>query len=301
MLHPTYEEFRERVRRVVAHTPAAALPRAFPYYFNSAEPLPAPEPEYAWEADQLPHVLATYKVKNVSDLRAHQDEIVHLINWVLNYYNSYVRLRPSRIKGAGYGVFAVSRVSVDSGNVCTFGGIIMTNNVYAANAMEGGNEYVIDLADEMIMDGRTSFELWQVGRWCNGQPGKGWITDTPPNCVISVPKGASVLVHAKPIVDIDAGDEIYVDYGAKYPWHKLGYKRIFDLSSSPPPSLHASPKNKRRSGILMRRFQQDTIESKCVKCGAQAQAVCMGCERMYYCGNTCAKEHWETTHFANCK
>lgn len=294
MLHPTYEEFRERVRRVVAHTPAAALPRAFPYFFNSADPLPEPEPEYAWEADQLPHVLATYKVKNVSDLRNHQDEIVHLINWVLSYYNSYVRLRPSRIAGAGYGVFAVSRISADSDNVCTFGGIIMTSNVYAANDMDcGGSEYVINLAGDTVMDGRTAFELWQVGRWCNGQPGKGWITDTPPNCVIAVPKEANVLVHAKPIVDIDAGDEIYVDYGAKYPWNKLGYKRIFDPSS---------PNHKRRSGILMRRFQQsDTIESKCVKCGAQAQAVCMGCERMYYCGNACAKEHWESTHFANCK
>ncbi len=250
-------------------------------------------------------------VKNMVDLRDHTPAIVELTNQVLRHLKIPVELRPSTIPNAGMGVFATAdiylaetREDADAGadRVCTYGGIRMSHNVYSANGMPGG-EYAVETGrGEEVLDGRTCFALWQVGRWCNGSPREGWVVPAgvpAPNCVIARAHGGDD-VFISPIRNIRTDEEIIVDYGQQYKWEEYGFARVPEAAVVPAVPL-PTVKSKRRGGAApTKRTRTGTIEA-CLQCGFIGKMfLCSGCDRASYCGDACAQTHWDERHHKDC-
>jgi SET domain len=132
---------------------------------------------------------------------------------VINKIQSNLEIKPSIITAAGNGLFAL-KPYVNGEEITRYGGIEMSHNFYQSNAnliSQGLDRYVVEIQrpDNSILyiDGRTCFKLGlELGRWINHN-------SVAPNCRFGMLNNKIIIVAVQ---SIDAGDELFLNYGNNY-------------------------------------------------------------------------------------
>jgi hypothetical protein len=259
------------VRRVVAQPPPPAGP---------SEP-PAPKlingymtflDLYTWCAERLGeevvlHYLAKWKLSFASELSrdVFREPIARCVNAVLAHTRQGLSIAPSRIEGAGYGLFTnVARGPAD-GPFAEYGGIRMSDDFYLLHNLNG--TYMIGAGDGTYIDGELRFRLSEPARWAN--------TTADPryhNVVLhSSPGDSRVFLRASR--DIAAGEELYCYYGPDYEMAGLGNPKEEPVAETDAPT-----------------------ELQCIVCGrADVEQRCSHCH-VPICARACFDHHIDHDH-----
>jgi hypothetical protein len=182
----------------------------------------------AFTPDTLRTWIGNFTVTLEHDVEHHIDLIISLANWVL--LKQGVAIGKSRIPVAFpavlHGLFALKPFAKDGYTYIGYGGIehVPGKTVVRADA------YSITLQDsKRVISAYTHFKLNQAGRWANGFP---WDASTDANqrrsffnnAVFDDTDGARGTfedIYLRPVINIDAGDEIYAQYGPGYSWESI--------------------------------------------------------------------------------
>jgi hypothetical protein len=134
----------------------------------------------------------------------------------------HLEVKDSTIPGAGLGLFATRRFMRGEAITMMGGKLVRTPDPN----YEG--RYAIELTFRspaypevpVYLNGELGFWLSDAGRWSNSIPGGSRHNNTVIQEKLIIPP-AGIQVFLQATSDIQAGDEIFTDYGANYPWHDI--------------------------------------------------------------------------------
>jgi hypothetical protein len=179
------------------------------------------------------------------------EKLVKLINWC----SKKVYVATSRVPNAGSGLFALKSFKKND-VICAYGGVLSNRNTndylnLQESAIDALNAYSLALGDDLftfsgwIIDARRFFTVNETARWPNGFP---W-NDRLPVAPVYLKNGrifnveqtfvgnANLVIESDPYFpklprivlqvtqDINAGAEIYANYGLNYAWSGIYWKK----------------------------------------------------------------------------
>jgi hypothetical protein len=202
--------------------------------------------------------ICNWKLYYRTDIEKHKKEVVEMINIGCKLLDNGLELKISNIPDAGYGLFATKNFAQGQ-HITYYGGYYCNVNIFETHsAPKEEADYIFTFPEKEwgiggILDARTFFKLgYEMGRWANSDEKKR-------NIMIDreYRKDGPPMMYYFAMRDIEAGEEIYYDYGASYG---------FNLTNA------------------------------CVVCcKVTAKSMCEDC-RVPICGSTCHVGHIEKIH-----
>jgi SET domain-containing protein len=128
--------------------------------------------------------------------------------------SDYLYINPSQIVNSGYGLYTA--IDIYKGEIIAlFKGKILSNSAAIKRAKEGNDRYFINLLNGRIMDSMHAKCFAKFANDANGLIKSNFKNNT----VITLDDHDRVCLQA--LRDINAGEELFCNYGKRY-WKKHG-------------------------------------------------------------------------------